>query len=158
MNAMLMELRTVLTLQAPTAADLMSPNPVSIRQTAPLREALALLTDKGFTAAPVIDKAGRPVGVISRTDLLVHQRESVHRAVACERETIPEGFQVEEVDGTQVRDVMTPVVFSVAPDTPAAAVVEQLLGLHVHRLFVVDETGVLTGVISAVDVLRHLKD
>src|SRR5262249_28883167 len=64
-------------LAAETAADLMTPDPVSIRADATLREALALLIDRGFSAAPVIDAAGRPVGVLSRTDLLVHDRETV---------------------------------------------------------------------------------
>lgn len=150
--------RSTLTLRAETAAELMSLNPVSIPETESVREALAVLTEKGFSAAPVIDEAGRPVGVLSRTDLLVHQRECVHyRPQPPEREKIPEGFQVEEVEGTLVRDVMTPVIFSVSPETPARTVVQQLLGLRVHRLFVVDEAGVLVGVISAVDVLKHLK-
>jgi CBS domain-containing protein len=35
-------------------------------------------------------------------------------------------------------------------------VVEDMLGLKVHRLFVVDGNGILVGVISALDVLRHL--
>jgi len=52
---------------------------------------------------------------------------------------------------------MTPAVFSVGPDTPAAKVVHDLLSLNVHRLFVVDENGVLVGVISTIDVLRHLR-
>jgi hypothetical protein len=30
------------------------------------------------------------------------------------------------------------------------------VGLKVHRVFVVDASGVLVGVISALDVLRHL--
>ena len=57
----------------------------------------------------------------------------------------------------RARDVMTPAVFSVPPDTPAATVIRRLLALKVHRLFVVDEDGVLVGVISAADVLRHLE-
>ncbi len=160
MNELLMQ-RTApkpLVLRAAVAEELMSPNPVSIGRTASLREALATLTDLGFSAAPVIDEAGRPVGVLSRTDLIIHQRECVHHLpTPAERERIPEGFEVEEVDGTTVEDVMTPVVFSVAPETPAESVVNQLLALKVHRLFVVDEAGVLIGVISAVDVLRHLR-
>ena len=51
---------------------------------------------------------------------------------------------------------MTPAVFAVAPDTPIHRVVSDMVGLHVHRLFVVDEVGVLVGVISTMDVLRHL--
>ena len=157
MNALLIERQPALTLQAGTAEDLLSPDPVSIGERATVREAMALLTDRGFSAAPVIDDAGRPVGVVSRTDLLVHQREAINHPVIPEREAIPEGFEVEEVDGALVRDVMTPVVFCVDPGTPAAAVVKQLLGLKIHRLFVVDDGGVLTGVISTVDVLRHLE-
>ena len=41
---------------AETAADLMTRNPVSISDTATIREAIAVLADRGFSAAPVIDK------------------------------------------------------------------------------------------------------
>lgn len=156
-------------LWAETAADLMVSNPVSIRDDALLREALVLLTNKAFSAAPVIDRAGRPVGVLSRSDILVHDRENVEhvpsRVASFEEdelgraaaEKMSTGFRVENVDKTRVRDLMTPVVFSVRPDTPAAKVITEMLGLHVHRLFVVDASGVMVGVISALDVLRHLR-
>jgi CBS-domain-containing membrane protein len=158
-----------LILKAKTAGELMSPNPVSIQCMATVPEATALLTDRGFSAAPVIDEAGRAVGVISRTDLLVHDRERMtHVAPAHEEEDplarralwqnpLPEGFTVEEVDPTMVCDIMTPVVFSVMPDTPVEQVVEDMLGLRVHQLFVVDRNQVLVGVISGLDVLRHLQ-
>jgi CBS domain-containing protein len=45
----------------------------------------------------------------------------------------------------------------VAPNTPADKVVEKMVALGVRRLFVVDADGVLTGVISGVDVLRKLR-
>jgi len=158
-----------LVLDAKTAADLMRPNPVSIRDNATLREAVALLTDKGYSAAPVIDAAGRPVGVLSRSDIVVHDRETVehlapvpeyydqHELHTRSGEKLTKGFQVERVDPTRVSDLMTPAVFSVAPETPAAKVVEQMLALRVHRLFVVDHAETLVGIISALDVLRHLR-
>src|SRR5260370_36383798 len=68
---------TRLALRAETAADLMSMNPISVRRDAGVREAIALLTDRDITAAPVIDDNGRPVGVISITDILIHDREYV---------------------------------------------------------------------------------
>jgi CBS domain-containing protein len=52
---------------------------------------------------------------------------------------------------------MSPVVYSLPPDAPAARVVTDMVGLNVHRLFIVDATGVLIGVVSALDVLRHLQ-
>lgn len=164
-----LETATRLALQAETAADLMTANPVSVREDATLREVLALFIDKGFSAAPVIDEAGRPVGVLSRSDLLIHDRASAQylreepefyhkeELKAPGGEPLGRGFQVERVDRTPVGDLMTPAVFSVGPETPAAKVVHDLLSLNVHRLFVVDDDGILVGVISTFDVLRHMR-
>ncbi|OAI55177.1 hypothetical protein AYO44_00240 [Planctomycetaceae bacterium SCGC AG-212-F19] len=159
----------VLVLQAATARDLMTPNPVSIQETATIQEALVLLVDRGIHAAPVIDDAGRPIGVLSSTDIIVHDRESVttlprlpefytHSDLELATgESLPRGFQVQHVDRTRVSDIMTPTVFAVAPDAAAATVVNEMLARRVHRLFVVDSGGVLVGVISAFDVLRHMQ-
>ena len=170
MNATLkVKTRHGLVLRAETAAELMTPNPVSVEANAFIGEAIALLIDRGISAAPVIDDAGRPIGVLSRTDILVHDRECAgaggteadyyHRAELTTRagESLPAGFHVESMDRTMVRDLMTPAVFAVAPDSAAAEVVREMLALKVHRLFVVDICGVLVGVISALDVLRHLQ-
>jgi len=159
-----------LILKAQTAGDMMSPSPVSIRYRATVAEATALLTDRGFSAAPVIDEAGRTVGVISRSDLLVHDRERMTHVAPATHEVedpfarqalwqdpLPEGFTVEDADSTMVCDIMTPVVFSVLPETPAQQVVEDMLGLRVHQLFVVDRNQVLVGVITSLDILRRLQ-
>src|SRR6185312_15056610 len=71
-----------LVLDAVRAAEVMTPNPMSLRAEATVPEAIAWLTDKGFSAAPVIDPSGRPVGVVSRTDILVHERERLRSARA----------------------------------------------------------------------------
>ncbi len=166
-NAMTLEMIRPLILRAETAGEMMSSNPVSIRDSASVQEAVALFTDKGFSAAPVIDEAGRPVGVLSRADIIVHDRERPEYVAPEYYEetatTLPSGepaprsMHLGSVDSTRVSDIMTPVVFSVAPGTPAARVVEDMVSLKVHRLFVVDEFGVLVGVISALDVLKNLK-
>ena len=150
-------------LNARTATDLMSPNPMSLREDASLKEAIAFLVDRGISGAPVIDEAGRPVGVFSQTDVLIHDREEVEHLAGTEIEygtPLPRHwwneFQIERVDSTPVRDLMTPAVFCVGMDTAAAAVIEQMRELHVHRLFVVDEAGVLVGVVTAMDIVRQL--
>ncbi|HJT75814.1 MAG TPA: CBS domain-containing protein [Gemmataceae bacterium] len=128
---------TPLTLRAVTAADLMTPNPVSISQTSSVREAAAFMTGRGISAAPVIDAAGRPVGVVSRSDILGR-------------------YPAAGADRTPVHGIVTPAVFCVRPETPAAEVIETMVGLGVRRVFVVDRSGVLVGVVSAFDVLRKL--
>jgi CBS-domain-containing membrane protein len=132
-----------LTVEAATAADLMTGNPVSLEATATVQEATALLIDRGISAAPVIDNTGRPLGVVSKADILIHDREQHSSPAAAEPDT------------TRVEEIMTPAVFSVTADTPAAKVIEEMVRMNVHQLFVVDEHGTLVGSISALDVLRH---
>src|SRR6516225_1949447 len=88
MNSRMTEVSGRLSLCAETAADLMTPDPLSIRADATVHEAVAFLTDKGFSAAPVIDKAGRPVGVLSRADIIVYDREKVEYL-----EPVPEYYE-----------------------------------------------------------------
>ena len=154
-----------LMLNADTAGELMTRNPISINQNATLHEALALFTTKGFGVAPVIDKAGRPVGVLSCSDIIVHDRENPEHLVpavetspmtTADGESIRRGFQVENVNTTRVADMMTPAIFSVTPETPAPDVIAEMLRLHVHHMFVVDRTGTLVGVISPLDILRNM--
>jgi CBS domain-containing protein len=162
MNASTQRTRT-LNLAGETAVDLMTPNPVSIRDNATIREAVAFLVDKGISGAPVIDEAGHPVGVLTQTDILIHDREAVEGITPAGAESgtpLPRSwwdqFQFERVDKTLVADLMTPAVFSVPLSAPVERIVEEMRDLNVHRLFVVDENGVLVGVITALDVIRHL--
>ena len=157
-----------LVLSADTAADLMTANLVSINETATLKEAVAFLTDKGLSSAPVVDGAGRAVGVLSHSDIVIHDRnKGKSRPTISEyytngdlavpgREAHSEWLQVERGDATTVRDIMTPAVLSVGTRDSVIRVVSEMLAFKVHRLFVVDD-GVLVGVISAFDVLRKLR-
>jgi CBS domain-containing protein len=153
-----------LMLRAFTAADLMAANPISLRAEAAVAEAIVLFTEKGIAAAPVIDEAGRPIGVVSRSDLLVHQCEhEKHRGgkpdyfFAPLSESAGAPSESRMAIKSTVADLMTPAVFAVSPDTPVQQVVSDMVGLHVHRLFVVDDDGILVGVISTMDVLKHLR-
>jgi len=131
-----------LVLHAETAEELMSPNPLSVRDDATVAEVIAVLTDRGISAVPVIDDAGRAIGVVSRGDIVAHEREM--------------GALQQAPDPTRARDIMTPVVFSVFPESPAAQVVSEMVRMNVQRLFVMDHDSIIVGLISALDVLRHL--
>jgi hypothetical protein len=97
-----------LTLNADTAADLMTENPVSIHQNAYVKEAIALFVAKRISAAPVIDHAGRAVGVLSVSDIIVHDGETVDylpvenaELTTADGEALGPGFLVEKVDTTR---------------------------------------------------------
>lgn len=154
-----------MTLAADKAGDLMSANPISLERDASVHEAIALMTDRNFDAAPVIDEKGRPIGVVTVTDILVHDREYVRflktgdmtaRSDAQVHDKLPEDFGIEIVDRTRVDEIMTPAIFTVTEETPVPEVVRKMLELKVHHLFVADREGTLIGVISACDILRCL--
>jgi CBS domain-containing protein len=82
---------------------------------------------------------------------LAHSRNRpIYLTAAPEAEATPGAEQ------TYVRDLMTPAVFSISPDATAARVVEELVALNVQRLFIVGRDGIIVGVVTARDLLRHL--
>ena len=154
------------TLSAPTAADLMTANPVSISQDATVKDAAAFLTDRGFSAAPVIDNAGRPVGVLSRADIVVHHRQKAEYVppvpdyyqrtdlATSSGEPLPSGFQVESVDQTRVRDIMIQEVVTVHGTTPVVDAGQIFLQKKFGCLPVVRDNNRLEDIITVVDLLR----
>src|SRR5262249_47363894 len=90
-----------------------------------VREAVTFLTDRRISAAPVINEAGRPVGVVSEADILRYDREHVDHLHPVPEyylrseltlgsgERLPDAFEIEVGDDTHVKEIMTPVIYSV---------------------------------------------
>lgn len=116
--------------------DLMTADPVSVRHGISVREAAAFLAARGIGAAPVVNDAGRAVGVLSRSDVLLAATAGV--------------------DAAPVREVMTPAVIAVGPDGSTRDAADALVRHAVRRVFVVDEEGVPIGVVTASDLFRAL--
>ena len=116
--------------------DLMTENPVSVRHGITVREAAAFLAEQGIGAAPVVNDAGRAIGVLSRSDVLLAVNAGV--------------------EGAPVREVMSPAVVAVHPDTHALQAYEVMLRCAVRRVFVADDEGVPVGVVSVTDLFRGL--
>jgi CBS-domain-containing membrane protein len=143
-----------------TAADVMKSNPKSIGHKATACNAGKFFSANAIHTAPVIDDAGRPIGVVSRTDLLEYwgcRRDQLWRLANGQSawNSTNAGIYHGVADPT-VLQIMTPVVFCVPIDAPIRKVVEKILALEVRCLFVTDEHGVLVGVISVLDLLRSV--
>lgn len=165
------EISPELFLDGKTAQELMTPNVVSLSTTATLEAAVFLLTDKNLSAVPVTDEKGAPVGVLSRTDIVAHdfkQYQHLHQSAEAAgkdvfplktTETSSRGvFWNAQSEEVFAGDIMNKVLYSVTPMTPAKTVIDAMLSLGIHRLFVSDDSGKLLGVISSTDVMRHLHE
>ncbi len=100
-------------------------------------EAIAALGAWHVSGAPVL-QAGRLVGVVSRSDL--------HGPPAT-----PRDGQV-----TAVADVMTPVVYAVREADPAILAARLMVDEHIHRVIALDDQGVVTGIVTSMDLVEAI--
>jgi len=123
----------------------------------PIHEAAGLMVAHAISGLPVVDGAGRVVGVISEGDLIMRQkgRERVPwwRLFFQDGERLAREYQ--KAVGTTVGEVMTPAVISVSPDLPIESAAGILERHHVRRLPVVT-AGRLVGVVSRGDLIKAL--
>lgn len=131
-----------------TAADLMTPNPVTLPMTTPLAEAAALMADRGLKRIPVVDDQHRLVGMVSRSDLLATVAEGLRQRPA---------VRIAPSDGAPqtVGEIMIAGIPTVRPDTPLAETLDRLLETDKRRVVVVDENQRVVGIITDGDVLRR---
>jgi len=145
-----------------TAAEVMKTNPKSIRHTATIRNSNDFLSAYGIHAAPVIDDAGRPIGVVSRTDLLSfwggHRDRLAALATGESALNSTNAGLYHSVGEPTVMKIMTPAVHCVPIDAPIPKIIEKFLKFEVRSLFVTDEHAVLVGVISIFDLLKSIAE
>jgi len=118
-----------------TIRDIMEPNVFWLPDDMPLKLAAEMLSKNQIGGAPACDRQGKIVGMISKTDLADY-----YGGV---NETRP------------VRDIMTPEVFSVAPDESVDRAVQLMAFEGIHRLLVLDGER-LVGIVTTMDVLREM--
>jgi CBS domain-containing protein len=120
------------------AGDVMTSNPETLPSDMPVAEALRFFeTEARHRSYPVVDPAGRPVGLASRSDALRWQQDG-----AAEPATI----------GEQLSDRSLPLV---TPATPGDAVANLMISENMGRICVVaPDTGVLLGIVARRDLLK----
>jgi len=131
-----------------TAADLMTPDPVTLPETTPLAEAAAVMADRGLKRIPVVDAQQRLIGMVSRSDLLATVAEGLRQRPAT---------PIRQPDGAPktVGEIMITDVPTVQPDTPLAETLDRLLETDKRRVIVVDGERRVVGIITDGDVIRR---
>jgi len=137
--------------EALIAGDVMTANPVSARDDEPLERAVDRMVGRDLKRLPVVDGAGHLVGMLSRVDVL---RTVTHTSP--EWQAFPAHVEIHGNEQT-VGALATRDAPAVATTTPLTLVLNQLDAAGAQRAVVVDEQGLLLGIVSDRDVLRALK-
>ena len=143
-----------------TARDIMTREVVTIQEDASVEALAKLLEEHRIGGAPVLDRNGALVGVVTQSDLVQRSRDlelppalnilDIHLFL----ET-PSHFKkrLEKLLGGRVKDVMTENPHSVAPDTPVNEIARLMSSQGVHTLPVL-ERGKLVGIVGKLDLIR----
>src|SRR5437764_4347831 len=129
--------------------DMMTTEVVAVRRETTFKEVAAVLRRYRVSALPVVDDAGRVLGVVSEADLLAKEAlsdpgpaaELVHRQ------------DVRKAGGLTAGELMTRPPVTAAPDDPIEQAARMMHFMRVKRLPVVNSGGQLVGIISRADVL-----
>ena len=121
--------------QPNTVATIMQREPFCATPEMTLEALAGEMLEHDVSGAPVIDEGGRPIGVISKTDLV--------RELAAKR-----------ASGTRVRDAMTPIVYWLHDDATIGQASALMSYEHVHQIPIVDRSGKIRGLVSSLDIMR----
>ena len=160
------------------ARDLMRSNVVTLSADATIREAVETLQDDHLGGVPVLDDTEKVVGFLSLADIariehLQGDRLAEARGDRQLSNPIGEALEEESVDDEEfggredyspellgretVGQWMTRGVISVAPDTTLKQLCATMIRESVHRVVVL-ERGRLKGIVSTMDIVRHLAE
>lgn len=150
-----------------TAADIMAHEVLTVERELPIQQLAEFLIENDISGAPVVDEDGNVLGVVSLTDIAIH--EAMPERVAPENPptnyfrvaqasglTAGEvmNFRVDDIGGAvTAEEIMTPAVYEVSEDTPIDEVAGVLLSSHIHRVLVTRDKK-LMGIITSMDLLR----
>lgn len=134
-----------------TVRQVMTTRVIAVKDSADFKQIARTLREYRVSACPVIDCAGRVVGVVSEADLL-------HKAAGSD---LPVGLirlrwklgEESKITAVTAGQLMTSPAVTVHPDVPVVVAARVMRERRLKRLPVVDADGALVGIVSRVDLL-----
>lgn len=146
-----------------TVADAMSRDPILARPEMPLNEAIKILAERRISGLPVVDDAGKLVGVISETDLMWQETGVTPPAYIMVLDSViylenPARYErdLHKALGQTVGEVMSPTPITITPDKPLKEAARLMHERSIHRLPVLDADDNVIGILTRGDVIRSM--
>ncbi|HSD41287.1 MAG TPA: CBS domain-containing protein [Burkholderiales bacterium] len=139
------------------AKDVMTTTVVSVGPDTGVPEIARLLLERHISAVPVVDDAGRVIGMVSEGDLM-RRPESETEGVASWWLALlaaESATRYLKTHGLRAREVMTREVVSVTEDAPLEEIATLLERKHIKRVPVLRD-GKLVGIVSRANLLHGL--
>jgi CBS domain-containing protein len=143
--------------------DVKNPHVIRIAENATMAQAAKVLEDNDITGAPVVDRDGRCVGVLSRSDF-VPREGATYTVSATSDAAFSEAAQSQRGGAEQIEpkkndlvcEHMSPLVRTISDEATIMSAARIMCGEHLHRLVIVDEDNHPTGVIGTLDLIAAI--
>ncbi len=137
--------------------DVMTPDVVTVRKDALLKDAAKLMAEKRISGLIVVDSEGTLAGVLSEGDILFKERGAVRKdsvAEVLERWLIPPYQQLRaKLAARTAGEAMSAPAITIGPDRPVSEAANTMIDRRVNRLPVLDDAGNLVGIVTRADLL-----
>ncbi len=134
--------------------DVMTPDPVTVRQGTALTEAAALMTRHQVSGLPVIDVEGKLIGILSEADFLSAMDVHAQGPVKEMFDTIIRKRRSVKSMGTIVEDIMTPDPVTAKAEDTLQKAIELMNRNGIKRLVITTDGNEVEGVLSRADVIK----
>ena len=146
-----------------TVADVMSRDLITVKPQTPIKEAIQILAERNISGLPVVDDAGKLVGVLSETDLL-WQETGVEPplyimfldSVIYLENPARHDQELHKALGQTVGEVMSTNPITVKPDQPLRKAAKLMQEKSIRRLAVTDEEDKVIGILTTGDIVRAM--
>lgn len=137
--------------------DFMSRDIVSVEFGTSLSEAWNLMRLHAVHALPVIDRARRVIGIVTRTDFLHHADPADHASLGkALKDFLRRSTSTHSDKSEVVGQIMSAAPRTAVEDMPLADLVASMSGINFHHLPVVNADGRLVGMVTQTDLVAAL--
>jgi CBS domain-containing protein len=145
-------------------AEIMDPDPVTVAPGTPIEEVLRLMKDRELPGLPVVNDAGRCVGIVTESDLVLSEEEGdlhmPHHLDLMGGTIWLESWKhfeqrLEKAMAADVDEMMTADPLSVTPETSVKEA-GRIIAEQGHNRLPVVEHGRFVGLVTRLDVLEAM--
>ncbi|HEX2647186.1 MAG TPA: CBS domain-containing protein, partial [Candidatus Dormibacteraeota bacterium] len=137
-----------------TVAEVMTRRVHVASPSTPFKTLVRLIEENRVSAIPIVDEAGRPVGIVSEADLLVKERRRDLHAVGGLFQLRKDRHERAKAGALLASELMSSPAITTGTETPIGDAARLMHERKIKRLVVVDARGRIAGIVTRSDLLQ----
>jgi CBS-domain-containing membrane protein len=136
--------------------DVMTPSPKVAALDTPVNDVIQLLLDAPFKGVPVVDASRHVAGIITQNDLIQKANLPIRLGLLTRLEPDQRKMLFNSNAPQKVPEIMTHPVITIKEEQHLHEAVHLMIKHHLKRLPVIDDQGILVGMLSRVDIFNTI--